>query len=98
MRGSDVDGIEEAMTDLELLVVLKTITVSEQLEVLEVGSKTIREGLNIKTDLQIAAEKMQAYYAKGSNLATFTDDNSDCHSTNFSFTQNLRPICTPLKM
>jgi hypothetical protein len=77
MRGSDVDGIEEAMTDLELLVVLKTITVSEQLEVLEVGSKTIREGLNIKTDLQIAAEKMQAYYAKGSNLATFTDDNNE---------------------
>ncbi len=65
------------MTKLELLAALKTMTVAEQLEVLEVTSKIIREGLNIKTDLEIAAEKMQTYYSKGSDLAAFTDENMD---------------------
>jgi hypothetical protein len=62
------------MTKLELLAALKSMTVSEQLEVLEATSKNIREGLNHKTDLEIAAEKMQEYYAEGSDLAVFTDD------------------------
>jgi hypothetical protein len=57
------------MTKLELLAALKSMTVSEQLEVLEATSKNIREGLNHKTDLEIAAEKMQEYYAEGSDLA-----------------------------
>jgi sialic acid synthase SpsE len=65
------------MTKLELLAALKSMTISEQLEVLEATSKIIREGLNHKTDLEIAAEKMQAYYAAGSELAAFTDDNNE---------------------
>lgn len=65
------------MTKLELLAALKTMTVSEQLEVLEVTSKIIREGLKVKTDLEIAAEKMQVYYAEGRDLATFTDENTE---------------------
>jgi H2-forming N5,N10-methylenetetrahydromethanopterin dehydrogenase-like enzyme len=72
-----VDEMYEAMTKLELLAALKTMTISEQLEVLEVASKIIREGLNVKTDLEIAAEKMQAYYVEGSDLAAFTDDNTE---------------------
>jgi hypothetical protein len=59
-----VDEMYEAMTKLELL------------EVLEVASKIIREGLKVKTDLEIAAEKMQAYYVKGSDLSAFTDDDT----------------------
>jgi hypothetical protein len=65
------------MTKLELLAALKTMTVSEQLEVLEVTSKIIREGLKVKTDLKIAAEKMQVYYAEGRDLAAFTDENTE---------------------
>jgi H2-forming N5,N10-methylenetetrahydromethanopterin dehydrogenase-like enzyme len=72
-----VDEMYEAMTKLELLAALKTMTISEQLEVLEVASKIIREGLNVKTDLEIAAEKMQAYYVEGSDLSAFTDDNTE---------------------
>jgi hypothetical protein len=69
----------EIMTRLELLAALKTMTVSEQLEVLEVTSKIIREelnvkeGLNVNTDMEIAADKMQAYYTEDSDLTTFTD-------------------------
>jgi hypothetical protein len=67
----------ENMTKLELLAALKTMTISEQLEVLEVTSKIIREGLNTKTDLAVAADKMQAYYAEGSDLTTFTDHHTE---------------------
>jgi hypothetical protein len=67
----------ETMTKLELLAAIKTMTVSEQLEVLEVTSKIIREGLNTKTDLAVAAEKMQAHYAEGSELTTFVDHNNE---------------------
>ena len=47
------------MTKLELLAAIRAMTVAEQLEILEVTSKIIREGLNTKTDLAVAAEKMQ---------------------------------------
>jgi uncharacterized protein YdaT len=67
----------EIMTKLELLAALKTMTISEQLEVLEVTSKIIREGLSTKTDLAVAAAKMQAYYAEGSELTTFVDHNNE---------------------
>jgi hypothetical protein len=65
------------MTKLELLAAIRTMTVAEQLEVLEVTSKIIREGLKTKTDLAVAAEKMQAYYAAGSELTTFVDHNNE---------------------
>ncbi len=65
------------MTKTELLAALKTMTVSEQLEVLEVTSKIIRAKLKIKTDLELAAEKMQVYYAEGADLSSFTDENPE---------------------
>jgi hypothetical protein len=72
-----VDEMYEAMTKLELLAALKTITIFKQLEVLEITSKIIGEGSKVKTDLEIAAEKMQAYYLEGSDSASFTDNNTE---------------------
>jgi hypothetical protein len=73
------------MNKSELFDALKTMTISEQLEILEVTSKMIRdrlshtppEPLRDRTDLEIAAEKMRSYYAEGSDLAAFTDRNSE---------------------
>jgi hypothetical protein len=73
------------MTKSELLDALKTMTISEQLEILEVTSKLIRDRLSHtplaplrdRTDLEIAAAKMRSYYAEGSDLATFTDLNTE---------------------
>jgi hypothetical protein len=73
------------MTKLELLDALKAMTVAEQLEILEVTSKIIRdrlsdlspERLRARTNLEIAAEKMRSYYAEGSDLADFTDRNPE---------------------
>ena len=73
------------MTKSELLAALKTMTIAEQLEILEMTSKIIRDRLSSpaltlqrdRTDLEIAAEKMRSYYAEGSDLATFTDRNTE---------------------
>jgi hypothetical protein len=73
------------MTKSELLAALKTMTIAEQLEILEVTSKIIRDRLSSpaltphrdRTDLEIAAAKMHSYYAEGSDLATFTDRNTE---------------------
>jgi hypothetical protein len=73
------------MTKSELLDALKTMTIAEQLEILEVTSKLIRDRLSDtplsprsdRTDLEIAATKMGSYYAEGSDLATFTDLNTE---------------------
>jgi hypothetical protein len=69
------------MTKLELLNAINSMTVGEQLEILEITSKLIRSRLSNstplseRTDLEIAAEKMQSYYAEGSDLTAFTDRN-----------------------
>jgi hypothetical protein len=69
------------MNKLELLTALETMTVAEQLEVLEATSKMIRDSLiqNVQkqTDLEIAAEKMQPLYAEGLGLTAFTDQNPE---------------------
>jgi hypothetical protein len=73
------------MTKSELLAALKTMTIAEQLEILEMTSKIIRDRLSHpaitpqpdRTDLEIAAEKMRSYYAENSDLATFTDLNTE---------------------
>lgn len=73
------------MTKSELLDAIETMTIAEQLEILEVTSKIIRDRLSQtspsplrdRTDLEIAAEKMCSYYAEGSDLAAFTDRNSE---------------------
>jgi hypothetical protein len=73
------------MTKSELLDALKTMTIAEQLEILEVTSKIIRDRLSHKspfplrerTELEIAAEKMRSHYAEGSELTAFTDRNSE---------------------
>jgi hypothetical protein len=56
------------MTKLELLNAINSMTVGEQLEILEITSKLIRSRLSNsmplseQTDLEIAAEKMRYYY------------------------------------
>jgi hypothetical protein len=72
-----VDEMYETMTKLELLAALKTMTIAEQLEVLEDDSKVTKEGLKVKIDLELAAAKMQEYYAEGSDLPAFTDGNTE---------------------
>ncbi len=81
------------MTTLELLKALKTMSVAEQLEVLEATSKIIRERLEDsrpetlsdrlrhseaeQSDLAMATEKMRSYYAEGSELTGFVDRNTE---------------------
>ena len=69
------------MTKLELLNAINSMTVGEQLEILEITSKLIRSRLSNstplseRTNLEIAAEKMRSYYAEGSDLTAFIDRN-----------------------
>jgi hypothetical protein len=81
------------MTKLELLDKLNSMTVSEQLEILEITSKLIRSRLSDagqnpildrftgtdsdRINLENAAEKMRSYYLEGSDLTAFTDRNSE---------------------
>jgi hypothetical protein len=73
------------MTKTELLAAIEVMTIAEQLEILEVTSKIIRDRLSYqtltpqrdRTDLEIAAAKMRSYYAEGSELAAFTDRNNE---------------------
>jgi hypothetical protein len=73
------------MTTLELLTALKTMSVDEQLEILEATSKIIRERLgdsppktlSNQSDLAMAAEKMRSYYAEGNELTGFVDRNTE---------------------
>jgi hypothetical protein len=82
---TEVNKLAQTMTKLELLDALKAMTVEEQLEILEVTSKIIRERLSNlsperlreRTNLEIAAEKMRSYYTEGSDLTAFTDRNTE---------------------
>jgi hypothetical protein len=82
---TEVNKLAQTMTKLELLDALKAMTVAEQLEVLEVTSKIIRdrlsdlapERLRERTNLEIAVEKMHSFYAEGSDLTAFTDRNTE---------------------
>jgi hypothetical protein len=59
------------MTKLELLNAINSMTVGEQLEILEITSKLVRSRLSNstplseRTDLEMAAAKMHSYYAEG---------------------------------
>ena len=93
MINTEVDTPVQIMTKLELLDTLNSMTVSEQLEILEITSKLIRSRLSDarqnpipdrvagtaseRTDLENAAEKMRSYYVEGSDLTAFTDLNSE---------------------
>jgi H2-forming N5,N10-methylenetetrahydromethanopterin dehydrogenase-like enzyme len=82
---TEVNKLAQTMTKLELLDALKAMTVDEQLEILEVTSKIIRdrlsdlapERLRERTNLEIAAEKMHSFYAAGTDLTAFTDRNTE---------------------
>jgi hypothetical protein len=82
---TEVNKVAQTMTKLELLDVLNAMTVAEQLEILEITSKIIRdrlsglspEQLRDRTDFEIAADKMRSYYAEGRDLTAFTDRNTE---------------------
>jgi hypothetical protein len=65
------------MTKSELLAALETMTVADQLEILEATSKIIRGRLQGRTELSIAAEKMRSYYEADSELTEFVDRNPE---------------------
>jgi hypothetical protein len=69
------------MTKAEILAALKRMTTEERLEVIETASRLIREELaeqpklNVERELSLAeaAEVMRPHYEQGSELAMFTD-------------------------
>lgn len=69
------------MTKAEVLEALKQMSTEERLEIIETASKLIREELaeqpklKVKRELSLAeaVEVMRPYYEQGSELATFTD-------------------------
>jgi peptide methionine sulfoxide reductase MsrA len=65
------------MTKSELLAALETMTVADQLEILEATSKIIRGRLQGRTELSIAAEKMRSYYEADNELTEFVDRNPE---------------------
>ena len=73
------------MTTTEILAALKEMTIAERLEIIETASKLIREELVNKAEhtngremsLATAVEVMRPYYEQGSELAMFTDLDSE---------------------
>ncbi|NJM67230.1 MAG: hypothetical protein HC851_16920 [Acaryochloris sp. RU_4_1] len=69
------------MKKVEVLEALKQMTIEDQLEIIETASKLIRDELagqsqqDIKSELSLAAasEVMRSFYEQGSELASFTD-------------------------
>lgn len=73
------------MTKAEVLEALKQMNTKERLEIIETASRLIREELAEQPKLKVerelslasAAEVMRPYYEQGSELAMFTDQDSD---------------------
>lgn len=73
------------MTKAEILEALKQMTAEERLEVIETASRLLREELVEQPKLKVerelslveATEKMRSYYEEGSELAMFTDLNTE---------------------
>lgn len=72
------------MTKVEVLAALKQMTTVERLEIIETASRLIREELAAKPRLKVeqlslaaAAEVMRPYYEQGSELAMFTDQDTE---------------------
>lgn len=73
------------MTKAEILEALKQMTAEERLEVIETASRLLREELVEQPKLKVerelslveAAERMRTYYEEGSELAMFTDLNTE---------------------
>jgi hypothetical protein len=67
------------MSQTEVLQALQKMTQAEKLEVIEVASRLLREDLTVppKRDLAAAAALMASFYAAGSELAQWTDNDPE---------------------
>ena len=72
------------MTKAEVLQALKQMNTEDRLEIIEVASRLIREELAVKPRVKVeqltlaaAVEVMRPYYEKVSELAIFTDQDTE---------------------
>ncbi|MBW4511816.1 MAG: hypothetical protein KME64_35735 [Scytonematopsis contorta HA4267-MV1] len=73
------------MTKAEILEALKQMSAEERLEIIETASKLIREEITAKSQVKVdkklsladSAKVMYSFYEQGSELAAFTELNTE---------------------